>query len=265
VTQDWINQQNYIESDDLTEFVTGSVLSNLAAQVTENSNQIGANKTDLELIMADYVDSTDISDFVTNTWLDEQNFSTQGVADLSNYLTVDTSTNSVFFSGANVFVQNGAGATDSVINGLGNLIVGYNENNDLIENGSANDKSGSHNLILGMFHNYKGYGGIVSGKLNTIEDAHAIAFGENNTSRGNFSSVLGGKHNEAFEEGSTISGGHSNIASGAYSFVAGGQYNEASGQYSVVSGGTNNVAEGNFSTAQGGSSVTVSSENGTNP
>src|SRR5689334_17291910 len=49
--------------------------------------------------------------------------------ELAEYLSVDTSTDSVIFSGANVYVQNGEGDTWST-NGRGNLIVGYDEQND---------------------------------------------------------------------------------------------------------------------------------------
>jgi len=52
------------------------------------------------------------------------------VPGLGEYVWVDPVTDSVVFSGANVYVQSGAGATDGGsegLNGLGNLIVGYSE------------------------------------------------------------------------------------------------------------------------------------------
>src|SRR5204863_296283 len=72
-----------------------------------------------------------------------------GLSDLFSYVTVDTSTNSVIFSGANVYVQSGSGATDGAVNGLGNLIVGYDETADYLGYGES-DRSGSHNLVVGM-------------------------------------------------------------------------------------------------------------------
>ena len=64
------------------------------------------------------------------------------VATLGDYLTIDTTSNSILFTGANLYVQSGSGATDGAVNGLGNLIVGYNEASD-------ETRVGSHNLVLG--------------------------------------------------------------------------------------------------------------------
>ena len=79
---------------------------------------------------------------------------------LSSYLRVDETDPlrpTVWFEAVNVLVVNGLGSTDS-INGLGNLSVGYDE-----PRFPASDKSGSHNLIVGPFHNYSSYGGFVAG------------------------------------------------------------------------------------------------------
>ena len=53
------------------------------------------------------------------------------------------------FNKCNVHVQSGEGATwgtgsysSGTVNGLGNLIVGYNED-------SGNTKTGSHNVVIG--------------------------------------------------------------------------------------------------------------------
>ena len=55
------------------------------------------------------------------------------------------------FDGMNVYVRNGMGATDAIpVNGLGNLIIGYNEP---IVGGIQSQKTGSHNLIVGRGHN----------------------------------------------------------------------------------------------------------------
>lgn len=47
----------------------------------------------------------------------------------------------------NLQVINGEGATADTANGLGNLIVGYNEDTDV-----PSDRSGSHNLVVGEDH-----------------------------------------------------------------------------------------------------------------
>ena len=73
-------------------------------------------------------------------------YSTGGVDGLENYLSVDEATNTVLISGANLQVVSGAGATNADVNGTGNIIIGYDENVE-------NNKSGSHNLVVGYGHN----------------------------------------------------------------------------------------------------------------
>ncbi len=129
--------------------------------------------------------------------------------------------NTVIFSGVNVQVKSGSGATAGAVNGLGNLIVGYNES-------SGDDHSGSHNLIIGPYHSYASYGGLVAGYNNSII--------------GNFSSVSGGSNNTASSNYASVSGGNSNTASGSSSSVSGGRYNDAGGDWSSVSGGGGDAA-----------------------
>jgi hypothetical protein len=81
---------------------------------------------------------------------------------LDGKLTYDDTTMTALFSEVNVQVVNGAGQTDS-INGLGNLIVGYDAAREL-----DNDKSGLHNVVVGDKHRYSRFGGIVGGLQNSI-------------------------------------------------------------------------------------------------
>jgi len=138
----------------------------------------------------------------------------QTVAHLSALLEgVSRDGSSFIFSGMNVHVVSGSGATDGTPNGLGNLIVGYNEN------GSQNTTKtniGSHNLVIGKNQTYSSYGGFVAGASNKITAPFA-----------------------------TITGGFNNTASGSYSSVGGGQLNTASGDFATVSGGLTRKAEGN--------------------
>lgn len=129
---------------------------------------------------------------------------------------------SVMFNGVNLHVRNGAGSTNTV-NGLGNLIVGYDEART-----SGNDKTGSHNVVIGRRHNYSQYGGLVAGNQNSISAP--------------FASVTGGAANTASGMNSSVSGGFENIASGDSSSVSGGFANTASGENSSVSGGTGRSA-----------------------
>ena len=139
----------------------------------------------------------------------------------------------ITISGANLHIVNGTGSTDGTVNGKGNLVIGYNE-----KRGSDDNRSGSHNLVIGALQNYSSYGGLVAGYTNTISAPWA--------------SVSGGWKNEASNQYSSVSGGESNKASGNLSSVSGGISNTASGKYASVSGGRNNKASGDFSFVGGG-------------
>ena len=67
--------------------------------------------------------------------------------------------NEVYITGANLHLVNGAGRTD-ITNGLGNLIVGYNESR---AEGSDN-RTGSHNLVVGKEQSFTGFGALLAGK-----------------------------------------------------------------------------------------------------
>jgi hypothetical protein len=179
----------------------------------------------------------------------------------------------VIFNGCNVHVRSGAGATDAAVNGLGNLIVGYDEYGGYGANGGIgvccdDDKAGSHNLVVGSWHTYSNYGGFVAGYDNRVTgkyssvsggvsdnaatgDYTSVSGGYNNTASGKYSSVSGGLGGIASGDQSSISGGQNNIASGTYSSVSGGETSEARGWSSIVSG-VNNLASGNYSSVSGG-------------
>jgi hypothetical protein len=167
----------------------------------------------------------------------------------------------ITITGANLHIVNGLGATNGnpsdpylddtgVINGLGNLIIGYNE-----LRGANDDRSGSHNLVLGIEQNYRRFGGFVAGSINTISGPYAsVTGGAFNTATGNVATVDGGVQNTADGIGAAVSGGTSNAASGLYASVSGGINNNATGDYSSVSGGDQRSAAGRFSWAAGGCS-----------
>jgi len=158
--------------------------------------------------------------------------------------------NDITFSGVNVHVVNGTGTTNGAVNGLGNLIVGYNE-----LRGTGDDRTGSHNIVVGVRQNYSSYGGLVSGDLNTISGVYAsVSGGYGNTASGNYASVSGGLSNTASGFSASVSGGYYNTASDYYASVSGGYSNTASGFYSTVSGGYLNEAIGSISSISGGSS-----------
>lgn len=170
-----------------------------------------------------------------------------GIAGLSDYLSVDESTDSVVFTGANVFVQSGSGDTNGAINGLGNLVVGYNEAD------GDESRAGSHNLIVGEYHDWTSYGGVVFGYENTVTGAYStVSGGLLNTVSGNFAAVSGGSQGEASGSYAVISGGYSNTSSGAYTVVSGGTNNTAEGSTAAVSGGDSNTATGSSAVVSGG-------------
>jgi len=177
----------------------------------------------------------------------------------------------VRFSGLNVQVVSGAGSTNALPNGTGNLIIGYDEprwavpityfcsigtefNGNPIPpstsptppSGCTNEggvwaavhKSGSHYLVVGSENNYSQSGGVVVGGLNT--------------SNNRFASVTGGINNIASGYGASVSGGLASTASGNYASVSGGRSNTASGAAASVSGGNLNSASGSRASVSGG-------------
>ncbi len=214
------------------------------------------------------------------------------VTALNAYLSLQTVNGypTVRITAANLQVVNGKGNTDSA-DGLGNLIVGYDELrpddaanscSKLVGGNLANQaactgaggvwakdqKSGSHNLIVGMRHNYVSYGGVVFGTQNSILEAYSavmggryntagaplssVSSGDSNLASGLYSSVLGGFGNHARGQGSTVSGGQSGDAFGTGSSITGGQRNVSTGQFSTVTGGIQNESVGESSVVTGG-------------
>ncbi len=143
-------------------------------------------------------------------------------------------------SGINLQVVNGSGDTESAVNGVGNLIVGYNESDGF----SGLYRSGSHNLIVGSRNDFASYGGIVAGRYNTIT--------------GRYATVTAGSFNLASGFGSAVSGGDGNRATNTFSAVSGGFLNFATGDQSSVSGGVGVVQAGTFGWAAGSTGAAVS-------
>lgn len=131
------------------------------------------------------------------------------LTELAKYVKVDPGTINglkgphVIFHHANVHVESGSGvipeydilangsvqARPNALNGLGNLIVGYNDTP--APQGYVN--SASHNLVVGSSHTFTSLGGVV--------------FGHNNLSSGPYSTVLGGRQNRSLGPASSLLGG----------------------------------------------------------
>jgi hypothetical protein len=143
----------------------------------------------------------------------------------------DAASNEVVVTGANLRIVNGLGTTETT-NGLGNLIVGYNE----LRSGGRNTRTGSHNVVVGEGNNFSSFGGLVVGAGNEISGHFAsVSGGQTNTASGDFASISGGIENTADARAGSISGGMMNRIIGL----------EVLGfEASSISGGSNNIAKG---------------------
>lgn len=212
------------------------------------------------------------------------NVQANSVLSLDGFLTLDVDDNgfdTVRFDQVNVQITNGLGATNGVpgsepfqtgtVNGLGNLVIGYNESGNFIEicsigsflnqvdcenNGGtwgADQKTGSHNLVVGSRNSYTSHGAIAAGFQNSVNQVFgATVGGLNNLASGPYGSVVGGLGNFAGGAASSVSGGSFNSAEEQFSSVSGGTFNSAIGLDSSVSGGSNNIASGIESSVSGG-------------
>lgn len=157
------------------------------------------------------------------------------------------------FSGVNVQVVNGEGASGAPANGVGNVIVGYNELPTFGPFDAGRDRGGSHNLVIGPEHRFASVGGLVAGLRNTVSAAAAsVTGGQDNTASGARATVAGGLGNTADGEASSVAGGKDNIASALTASVSGGESNSASGRSSSVSGGFGNTIGGVAAAIGGG-------------
>src|SRR4051794_16025477 len=151
------------------------------------------------------------------------------------------------FSGENVRIVNGTGAKDT-LNGLGNLIVGYND--------TPRAQTGSHNIVLGFDQSFAAWGSVIGGAHNTSGSSLQALFGSTNKATDTYGSVLGGYGNVATSRLSSIAGGCENTTGtgshttdsfcattlGQMQSVTGGRQNRASGSSAAVIGGTFNTA-----------------------
>jgi hypothetical protein len=168
----------------------------------------------------------------------------------------------VRFTGVNVQLVNGAGATESV-NGTGNLVIGYDENP------SNAAQTGSHDLVLGRNQSFNGYAELIAGFQNTALDNYTTALGTNNTAAGPYATVTGGENNAASGTATTVAGGYGNGAGTDHSTIVGGCSNLTGpgnangditclnssahpGGFATISGGDQNQASGIDSSVTGG-------------
>jgi hypothetical protein len=167
------------------------------------------------------------------------------------------------FTGVNVQVVNGLGSTSGTglpfdfvgaTNGVGNLIVGYNEDK-AFPSAPPKDRTGSHNLVVGYGHDFTKFGGVLFGRENALHGAYsAVLGGTRNACEAVSCSIVSGYEN-TMEYGpgatfdSAILGGDRNSILGSQNVIVGGAFNEIVGgnsgaSTSVVVGGFDNLVQG---------------------
>ncbi|MFK8013554.1 MAG: hypothetical protein AB8B80_16065 [Marinicellaceae bacterium] len=256
------NQQTQITNLQTTNSDQQIQITNLQTTNSDQQGQITGLQTSNTSLLSEVSQlQSDLAVVENNTVLELDGF--LKLSTINNYDTAE-------FTSVNVQVNSGSGGTGNVINGLGNLTVGYNEAIDIApefcsdsqfdnqidcENASEiwanNVRRGSHNLIVGFGNSYDNYGSFLAGSRNVANgDLVSVSGGLSNIATGIFSSISGGVRNTT-GRWSSICGGENNIASGDYSSVSGGRNNVASGNFSSVSGGNNRMAPGSDDWAAG--------------
>ncbi len=235
-------------ADELVVFQAGKIAR--AGDVNANFAQLGARLAALEAVLSD--DTLPLlADVLPHLSIE---FTDDGTGTLRK---------TIRFTGVNVQIVNGLGASngfpadpDSInpglvqTNGLGNLIVGYDEQ----RLDGSDLRTGSHNVVVGPRHRHTSFGGLVAADANAIEGPYAVVVGgTGNVADGSFAAVLGGQDNEATGFFSSVGGGRENRATGDSASVLGGFDNLASGSVATVAGGSGNDANGGFSSVAGGS------------
>ena len=175
--------------------------------------------------------------------------------------------------GANVQIVNGKGHTRDT-NGLGNLIVGYQEIAGPV------DRTGSHNVIIGAANEYSSYSGLCNGGGNQLlGPGCTVLSGNESIARGTLTAVIGGSRNDIDGIGSVavagefnsivsdagtgnliLGGGGARIAGGAHAHMILGGFGNSieGGEYGVVAGGdSNSVTESSFACVFGSSRARV--------
>lgn len=156
----------------------------------------------------------------------------------------------VYITGCNLNLRDGSGGTHDGPNGLGNLILGYDEVAGI---DPTPFRTGSHDLVLGQGQAYPSFGGLLAGRRNTVPSTYgSIAGGEHGFADAAEAAILGGMGNIASTWWNAIGGGEENAASGQFSWVSGGQSCTSSGPYTSVGGGLSRAAPGSHDWAAGG-------------
>jgi hypothetical protein len=166
----------------------------------------------------------------------------------------------VRFTGVNVQVVSGSGATDGPPNGRGNVVVGYDEKScGADKRRCATDADCSVNRCVPYVLNPQtSFCTVTAQQCQTQADcqdnscesdrqgSHNVVIGDGHR-YGSYGGLVAGAANDVRGPHAVAVGGEGNVASGFSAVVTGGAFNVASGRYASVAGGRNNRAGGGAS------------------
>jgi len=228
--------------------VTSAKLSSALQVAIAKIDELEAQVASLQSILSSLQSSVDAHDAVLSFF---------SVTEVPDPNTPSTTYDTILLTGANLQIVNGDNAANT-LNGLGNLIIGYNQGHGFILQGgytalgvavcsdprytdqtdcennegtwSANHRRGSHNLVIGPGHSYGSQGALIAGMANrSLGEGASVTGGYDNMAYGWNANVSGGLENTASGSESSINGGRENTADGPRSSLLGGQINTASG------------------------------------
>ena len=143
----------------------GDRLADLEADVGVPS----AVTVDLDALEADHLVAADLDDHEARIVALEDDLFTSDTTWLENVddvLEVDGT--DLVWSGVNVFIDNASGSSTTRVAAVGNLFVGY------MEDDGVDTRNGSHTLVIGPDNGYRGTGSIVAGRAGENHTADAI-------------------------------------------------------------------------------------------
>lgn len=150
-------------------------------QITEILNIINNNSTEIEELQQSITQiNQSISEITSNAILVENRVTE--LEEKTQFISVEGQT--TLFSSTNVQIVNGSGLTGTE-NGLGNLIIGYNEMDEhLACYGVEPVRTGSHCLVVGSNNSYSGTGSSVLGHMSGVHGDYSTVIGCGRTVRG---------------------------------------------------------------------------------
>ena len=120
----------------------------------------------------------------------------QAIPELAAHLSFVDSSSTFHLEAANLQVSNGGSAY--INNGLGNLIIGMNGEEEYVD---SVGRGGSHNLVIGEGHAYSNSHGILHGFNATLTDRYAASIGgANNRVDGAYGVAIACAQNVLFDD-----------------------------------------------------------------